>query len=100
MNYKSRLSELKSLPPSYFDLIDLLTLLNLLQGNDNIKMARKFYEKAMNTQETELIAIDKSRTKKTKRNFWMISRKPLNIIDKCTNLELKDIDKQFLRKTY
>ena len=82
VNYKSRLSELKNLPPLYFDLIDLLTLLTLLQGNDNIKMAMKFDEKAMNTQETELIAIDKSRKKKTEQNFWVISRKPLNIIDK------------------
>ena len=99
IDYKKRLSELKLLPMSYyFELDDLLTLTTLLQGNYNIQLSIKL--NAMNTQQNELIAIDKSHTKKKDENFWARSNKVLNIISKCTNIELKDIDKQFLTKVY
>ena len=65
MNYKSRMAKLKLLPLSYFfKLHDLLTLLTLLGGNYNINLPIKLNECAVNTRQNELIAIDKTRTKK------------------------------------
>ena len=88
MNYKSRMAKLKLLPLSYyFELHDLLTLLTLLGGNYNITLPIKC---AVNTQQNELIAIDKTRTKKADENFWIRSSKLLNIIIKSANIEKAD----------
>ena len=65
MSYKSRIAKLKLQPLSYyFELHDLLTLLTLLGGNYNINLPIKLNECAVNTRQNELIAIDKTRTKK------------------------------------
>ena len=65
MNYKSRMAKLKLQPLSYyFELYDLLTLLTLLVGNYNINLPIKLNECAVNTRQNELIAINKTRTKK------------------------------------
>ena len=68
MNYKSTMAKLKLLPLSYyFDFHDLLTLLILLGGNYNINLPIKWNECA---RQNELIAIDKTCTKKLDVNFW------------------------------
>ena len=101
MNYKSRMAKLKLLPLSYyFELHDLLTLLTLLGGNYNINLPIKLNECAVRTRQNELIAIDKTRTKKADENFWIRSSKLLNIIIKSANIEIKQIDKQYLTKVY
>ena len=101
MNYKSRMAKLKLLPLSYyFELYDLLTLLTLLGGNYNINLPIKLNECAVNTRQNELIAIDKTRTKKADENFWIRSSKLLNITVKNANIEIKQIDKQYLTKIY
>ena len=101
MNYKSRMAKLKLLRLSYyFELHDLLTLLTLLGGNYNIILPIKLNECAVNIRQNELIAIDKTRTKKVYENFWIRSSKLLNIIIKSANIEIKQIDKQYLTKVY
>ena len=95
------MAKLKLLPLSYyFELHDLLTLLTLLGGNYNINLPIKLNECAVNTRQNELIAIDKTRTKKADENFWIRSSKLLNIIIKRANIEIKQIDKQYLTKVY
>ena len=101
MNYKSRMAKLKLLPLSYyFELHDLLTLLTLLGGNYDINLPIKINESAENTRQNELTAIDKTRTKKADKNFWIRSSKLLNIIIKSANIEIKQIDKQYPTKVY
>ena len=51
-------------------------------------------------RQNELIAIDKTRTKKADKNFWIRSIKLLNIIIKNANIEIKEIDEQYLAKVY
>ena len=50
--------------------------------------------------QNELIEIEKFRTKKADENFWTRSSRLLNIIRKCANIELENINKQFLTKLY
>ena len=89
INYK-RLAKLRLLPLFYlFELQDLLTPITLLRGNYNIKLPIKLNKYAVNTQRNELIAIDKTRKKKTEENFWVRSSKLLNIILKSANIEPK-----------
>ena len=90
------------LPPLsyYFELHELLTLLTMLGGNYNINLPIYLNKCAVNTRQNELIAIDKTRTKKADENFWIRSSKLLNIIIKSANIEIKQIDKQYLTKIY
>ena len=69
-----------------------LTLVTFLQGNYHIKLPIELNENAMITRQNESIAVDKSRTKKSDKYFWLRSSKVRNIISKSTNIELKSID--------
>ena len=46
------------------------------------------------------MSIDKTRTKKADENFWIRSSKLLKIIIESANIEIKQIDKQYLTKVY
>ena len=101
MKYKERLKKLRLLPLTYyFELHDLLTLTALMLGSSNIKLPIRQTVNAINTRQNELIEIEKFRTKKADENFWTRSSRLLNIIRKCANIELEDINKQFLTKLY
>ena len=72
----------------------------MLGGNYNINLPIKLNECAVKTRQNELIAIDQTRTKKADENFLIRSSKLLNIIIKSTNIEIKQTDKQYLKKVY
>ena len=88
------MAKLKLLSLSYyFELHDLLRLLTLVGGHYNINLPIKLNECAVNTRQNELIATEKTCTKKAEKNFWIRSSKLLNIIIKTANIEIKQIDK-------